>query len=670
MNAFIVRPFNTKEGIDFERVEKELINPALKQLQIEGRTTGEIARAGNIRTDMFERLLLADIVVADMSIHNANAFYELGVRHALRDKHTFLIRCKGMPEVPFDLKTDRYLEYDRDKPGDALERLVKGLQDTMNSPLRDSPVFQLLPALDPPKRDKLLVVPSDYGEEVERAFKERRAGDLALLAAEARGFQWELGALRIVGRSQYGLKALPGARASWERVREFDGNDIEANILLGTIYQRLDRLAGSDIALDRAIEAKDINSEQRAEVRALRGRNAKTHWLAAWSDKPAPEQAAEALGSKYLDQAKGEYASGFHENLNHFYSGLNALAMLTVRTELAARSPELWELQCETPDDAERRLRDLNAEREKLAATVESSLDACVEKTKREGGRDVWLEISRADFQCLTKSNPKRVALAYRQALAEADAFAIDSARGQLLIFQRLGVKHDNVAAALAIPEFETAKLKTEPLQAEPLQVLLFTGHQIDAPDRSAPRFPADREPIARAKIKETLEAELAGWKGQTLGIAGAASGGDILFHEVCAELRIRTDVYLALPVNAYINESVAPAGGNWVARFRSLMAKQEEQAQRAKQELRPPLAESKKMPIWLQAKDGYGIWQRNNLWMLHHALHRGGDHTTLIALWDGGGGDGPGGTKDMVTQASELGARTIIIDTRREFGL
>jgi hypothetical protein len=190
MNAFIVRPFNTKEGIDFERVEKELIDPALKQLKIEGRTTGEIARSGNIRTDMFERLLLADIVVADISIHNANVFYELGVRHALRDKHTFLIRCKGVPDVPFDLKTDRYLEYDKDKPGDALESLVRGLQDTMNSCLRDSPVFQLLPALDPPKREKLLLVPSDYGEEVERALKEKRAGDLGLLAAEAFSFVW------------------------------------------------------------------------------------------------------------------------------------------------------------------------------------------------------------------------------------------------------------------------------------------------------------------------------------------------------------------------------------------------------------------------------------------------------------------------------------------------
>ena len=41
--AFIVRPFGTQDGIDFDRVEKDLIAPALKQAGIEGRTTLENA---------------------------------------------------------------------------------------------------------------------------------------------------------------------------------------------------------------------------------------------------------------------------------------------------------------------------------------------------------------------------------------------------------------------------------------------------------------------------------------------------------------------------------------------------------------------------------------------------------------------------------------------------
>ena len=67
----------------------------------DGRTTGEILEAGNIRIDMFQQLLVADLVVADITTNNPNAFYELGIRHALQEKRTFLIRAKLPPPQPF-----------------------------------------------------------------------------------------------------------------------------------------------------------------------------------------------------------------------------------------------------------------------------------------------------------------------------------------------------------------------------------------------------------------------------------------------------------------------------------------------------------------------------------------------------------------------------------------
>jgi hypothetical protein len=90
MRAFIIRPFGTRGGIDFDLVEEELIQPALQQHGIMGGTTGQILEAGNIRLDMFQQLLVADPVVADVSLHNANVFYELGIRHALQPRRTFL----------------------------------------------------------------------------------------------------------------------------------------------------------------------------------------------------------------------------------------------------------------------------------------------------------------------------------------------------------------------------------------------------------------------------------------------------------------------------------------------------------------------------------------------------------------------------------------------------
>src|SRR4051794_4441218 len=113
MRAFIIRPFGVKQGtkgqaIDFDQVAQKLIDPALTRLGVTGRDTIEILKQGNIRIDMFQRLLTADLVVADLSIHNANVFYELGIRHALRGKRTFLLRS-AQDAYPFDLQTDRYL---------------------------------------------------------------------------------------------------------------------------------------------------------------------------------------------------------------------------------------------------------------------------------------------------------------------------------------------------------------------------------------------------------------------------------------------------------------------------------------------------------------------------------------------------------------------------------
>jgi hypothetical protein len=147
MQAFIVRPFLTKDGIDFEKVQQELIKPALEQAEIAGDTTAAVSEAGNIREDMFQRLLLADLVLADISIPNPNVYYELGIRHALRGRQTFMIRAKvtkpkeqrtSADEVPFDLKTDRYLEYDAANLSASIPDLVQGLKHTKVSDRTDT----------------------------------------------------------------------------------------------------------------------------------------------------------------------------------------------------------------------------------------------------------------------------------------------------------------------------------------------------------------------------------------------------------------------------------------------------------------------------------------------------------------------------------------------------
>jgi hypothetical protein len=656
LNVFIVRPFGNKSGIDFDKIEKELIRPAMEQAGLTGGTTGEFLQQGNIRTDMFEQLLIADLVIADISIHNANVFYELGIRHALRDKRTFLIKSKDSEskenDVPFDLKTDRYLAYDAKNPSGAVDILSAALKLTLDSQKSDSPVYQLLPGLEPAEPDKVLVVPLDFREEVERVEAAKNCGDLQLLAAEVDGFTWRVAGLRIVGHAQFRLKDWPGAKVTWLAVREYDDMDVEANTLLGTIFQRLGDLVSSDQAVERALQNKDTSPSQRAEIRALMGRNAKNQWEQSWATSPAIDAAQKsALSSPYLERSFELYRQGFIEDRNHFYSGLNALAMVTMLTELAQAQSNIWQDSFDSEEDAAQKLQKLKELRGDLAAGVRLAIESKQVALQRAGTGDIWVEISTADLICLTSGRPNRVGQAYKKALADASDQARDAVRRQLALYQGLGILKDNIQAAL-----DNIAPSAGQVQETPPRVILFTGHRIDAPGRSMPRFPAAKEKQGRALIFDAVAKEKEKASGKLMGLTGGASGGDILFHEVCEELDIPSQMYLVLPKNEYIKASVADGGPDWVERFNRLYGK-----------LKPKiLSDSDRLPRWLRAKKDYNIWQRSNLWMLHNALAVSQDHLTLVALWNGATGDGPGGTEDMVARAKDRGARFIHLDTTK----
>ena len=655
MGAFIVRPFGTREGIDYERVESELIAPVLASLGIEGRTTQEIARAGNIRTDMFERLLLADLVIADISIHNANVYYELGIRHALRPRSTILIRAR-VDEIPFDLRTDRYLVYEKEEPGASREALADAIKASRVADNADSPVFLLLPALEPTDPAKFRPVPEGFREEVCAAERREDRPMLAVLGEEAAGFDWGLAGARLVGRAQFGLSAWPDARATWERIRGKRHNDPEANLVLGTVYQRLGDPVASSAALERVVDRRSLSLQQQAEALALMGRNAKDRWIGEWSAAPPSHRSAAALRSPFLDAARRAYDEAFLADQNHWYSGLNALALLAVTLGLAEREPEVWAELTEDEDDARRAAERLERERIDLAAAVRRSLDAENFRARRRGDTsDGWAELSRADLRLLTSDKPGYVATAYRRARAQLTeqaptGFPAESAARQLRVYLDLGLFAGTATAAL-----EALGVSPEPPELQPrTRLVVFSGHRLDAPGRSSARFPPESVERAAEMIRAAVaeERELAG-SNPIEGIAGGANGGDILFHEACAELGIPTSLLLALPKAEFATASVKDAGPDWMERFRTLCDRLDVRV----------MAATRELPQWLAARGDYGIWQRNNRWMLHTALSPSDVDVSLIVLWDGKGGDGPGGTRDMVALAESRGVRVVRLD-------
>jgi len=114
-HAFIAMPFGLKPGpdgqpIDFDRIHAELLAPALEAAGCEPFRADEEMAAGDIRSDMFQELLVADLVLVDLTLDNPNVWYELGVRHALRARGVVLVQGPR-PTNPFDIYTDRKLRY-------------------------------------------------------------------------------------------------------------------------------------------------------------------------------------------------------------------------------------------------------------------------------------------------------------------------------------------------------------------------------------------------------------------------------------------------------------------------------------------------------------------------------------------------------------------------------
>ena len=668
MRAFIIRPFGTRKGIDFDEVEKNLIGPALENLGAEGRTTGEILEAGNIRIDMFQQLLVADLVVADITTNNPNAFYELGIRHALQEKRTFLIRAK-LPrlqtvdelkevDVPFDLKTDRYFEYDPANPGASLEKLTEALRETAASNRQDSPVFLSLPNLKSQSKESFIPVPLGFGEEVQRAEKAKDARKLTLLGLETEAFPWESTGLRNVGRAQLLIKRYGAAKTAWESLRKLDDYDLEANTALGNIYQRLDDLTSSNQALDRALQAA-TSSADLAEIHGQLGRNKKDLWMRSWSTANSTEEKArKAIDSPLLIEAYAQYLDAYRLDLNSYYPGLNALFLAVIILELAAGYPDVWSAQFADDTSASAKLTEIKRKRDQITQALQLRFDNADALVPEGAKQDIWLLSSAGDLNLLTQpSNPRRASYFYKKAAAVGGDFVLDSARRQLVMLTQIGVLSAQIEEVLKAFPPESAQATSQRID----RVLLFTGHRIDLANRARPRFPANKEGVAREAIRSAIAQEKDLTSGSIVGIAGGANGGDILFLEVCDDVGIKTEVLLALPENQFIEASVDNEDKSWLRRFR---------AQLEKHPNTPVLADSPELPKWVQFKRGYDIWQRNNLWLLSEALCLAPNNLTVIGLWDGQAGDGPGGTEHMISLARDRGARFIRLDTKKLFDL
>lgn len=655
-HAFVVMPFGSKPGsdgqlIDFNRVFSEYIFPSLEAAGLEAFRADQEQRAGDIRTDMFQELLVADLVLADLSIDNPNVWYELGVRHALRARGVVLV-CGGRVTTAFDLYTDRKLRYglkdgapDPATLDDDRRKLTEVLKATMDCwrGRKVSPVYQLMPNLQEPDWKRLRIGDArEFWEQhdawegrIELARKAGRVGDLLVLADEApvaafRAEAWiKAGvALRQAERFDFALEQL-------ERGLDIEPGHLRGLREKGTCLQRLALAGAAGHSLDRArAHYRDILKTYSAdpETWALLGRVDKDAWTTAWRQPgQTQEQMHEeaAYEDALLRAAIENYAKGYRANPGHYYSGINALTLMHLHRHLTG---------------------DARYDRDMAAMAGAVRFAAEYEPDERQL---FWSTATLGDLEVLV-GTADSVKAAYKEAIAknEKDWFALNSSRAQLQLLKDLGFRPETVDAGIAIFERALQKLARPEDRWQPRQVFLFSGHMVDTPTRPTPRFPAGKVQIAAQKIADALDQLGAG--ADDLALCQSAAGGDLLFLEACRARGVRCQVLLPFAEPEFIQRSVLPSaeGEAWRARFYAMKAGLKHPARIMPDELGP-------LP------KGVDAYERCNLWLLYTALACGMDKVRFVCLWDGGGGDGPGGTAHMYDEVKRRTGQVTWIDVR-----
>lgn len=122
----VMMPFDPAFDIVYETISAAAVDAGMATVRVD-----DIWEQDHIMGDVASILWRAQVVVADLTGRNTNVFYEAGLAHAL-PRPTILL-TQSSDDVPFDLKSIRYLQYglgseDRRQLRDRLGKRLQTLQ--------------------------------------------------------------------------------------------------------------------------------------------------------------------------------------------------------------------------------------------------------------------------------------------------------------------------------------------------------------------------------------------------------------------------------------------------------------------------------------------------------------------------------------------------------------
>jgi tetratricopeptide (TPR) repeat protein len=641
-HAFVVMPFGKKKGgdgslYDFNTIYQTLIKPALELAGFESFRADEATASGDILTDMFQELLLADLVIADLSIDNANAFYELGIRHAFRKRGIVHIQA-GRAYMPFDIFNVRTLPYHITPEGipdpEFLEKDIQAIarmaRDTWASD-RDaihSPVFNLLTGLDEPDQ-KALRTPlatgfwreyNEWKNRVTIAQRQKRIGDILLLTEEISNPLIKEEAVGQAGKALANMGRNELALEQYRKGLEVNPGNLSFRREEAFHLNRLDKVDEAIVRIESILADHPNDTESTAYL----GRIYKEMWTDSWRWVKVPEKRLQMAFESYhwLMKSYQIYVRGFKADLDQFYPGINALTLATILVHLADKFDD--------KEDPDPEIAIIREELPELRGTLEFALEV----QAANPNADYWTLVSLAELHVLTADSLQRVVRAYRKAMTASrrNLFFLESSIQQLEILKSLGMRPEYVSAGIKVLKEELACIHKEEYDEETDKdtskhkrdegnVFLFKGYTIDTTKEQEMYFPAHIEEDVKKAIGDLLDKYQAG--PDDLAITGGmAAGGDLIFIECCVERGIPVNAHLPFTEAVYVRDFVGPSGEDWVRRFYNARN-------------HPLVDEYYQHELVGDPREGDDPCERNNRWALYSSLSRGIDKVRLIALWN-----------------------------------
>jgi len=335
--CFILMPFGKKKDengkeIDFDKVYIHFIKPAIEAADLDPIRADEEQIGGIIHKPMYERLILCEYAVADLSISNANVFYELGIRHAIRPHSTISIFEK-QSKLPFDISFLRSLPYDRKLHDlESLKnQLTKKLLHAKKEKHTDSPLFQLVDGLKPSDIEHIKTdvfrKRVEYNKTIKHQLKSARDIKPKEDAKVAlKNLQFSLGTL-----SELEAWVIIDLFLSYRAIEAYDEMIELVSLMSKPLQQTIMVQEQLGFALNRVGQRKEA-IEVLEEVIKKHGKNSETCGILGrvYKDYWQENSSNETLAKGYLKKAIQTYLDGFESDFRDAYPGINAVTLMDI----------------------------------------------------------------------------------------------------------------------------------------------------------------------------------------------------------------------------------------------------------------------------------------------------------------------------------------------------